>query len=577
MARRKKNPRGKQDERKKEVEVNVDRDDVNSADMRGDKRAANCRKGGRSSDNDSSWYAHNPELLSDAGSFPFSSPVGTPIRNWYDGMTWGTDATVYNTMYSVPGILTINYLATAGGTEDGAVAPINMASVNIYSYIRSRNSGAKNYDSPNVMLYLLAMDSAYTFYAKLVRLYGIMQLASVYSRYLPQGLVTALNFDYADISGNLAQLRYLINQLAFKLGQLAVPNNLDFIKRHVWMESSLFTDSNTTKAQIYAYNAQGYYRYTEAVEGPSYLQCKSNNYMSMSTLTNIKNTMNDIIQPILESEDLAIISGDILKAFGMENLYVISPIAENYMTIPTYSPEVLSQIENTILIGNTDQIQTPAVPNNRYTWDIVENVPEAELGSPYLTQLITGKNMLTTALQGGNADSLQSQIKASDQLINMHIDNVKPEDVMVATRLSVIPTVTQLTSGTQKYYQNIYGTIGTEVALTMTITARDINIATGLVSFKKLTTDGIIGEALDGSQTIDTAKSLMWLEAFDWHPHAVYAMQSANAATTWVGELMDIDNYTIMTVNDLKRLHEVAVLSLFDCPQIAKLSKQPRG
>lgn len=76
--------------------------------------------------------------------------------------------------FVVPGIMTFMYAPSIGVAFSTDSAAINVAAKNIYAYVRFANSGARNYDAPNLMTYLLALDSAYQIYACGVRLYAAL-------------------------------------------------------------------------------------------------------------------------------------------------------------------------------------------------------------------------------------------------------------------------------------------------------------------------------------------------------------------------------------------------------------------
>lgn len=61
--------------------------------------------------------------------------------------------------------------------------------------------------------------------------------------------------------------------------------------------------------------------------------------------------INPILEVLLASESIGIMSGDILKAFNTAALIGLKDIDEDYHIEPTYSAEVLSQIDTAIMPG----------------------------------------------------------------------------------------------------------------------------------------------------------------------------------------------------------------------------------
>ena len=112
-------------------------------------------KAPKSACNDASWYAANSQLLKDAASLAYSESVGSGysvVMNPVTEQDWVT---------SIPGVYAIHTAPAIGVSKDNASA-INIAARNIYSYVRHANAGHSNYDSPDLMIYLMAMDSLYS-------------------------------------------------------------------------------------------------------------------------------------------------------------------------------------------------------------------------------------------------------------------------------------------------------------------------------------------------------------------------------------------------------------------------------
>ena len=238
----KRNRRGKFDDSDREIDT---------------KSGATVRNMQSCADNDPAWYAVNDQLLRDSASFPYSWPVGNRLTQIVQETGAGRNAGVEQ---SIPGVLSL-YLSPTIGWADSSESPVNVASRNIYSFVRHANSGHANYDAPDLMLYLLAMDSCYSYHSFLRRLYGVMMDYTPINRYYPRAVVASMNVDFDDAMAHLAQLRCFINQFAVKLGSMCVPNSMSYMVRHMWMYSQIFVDSMSAKAQTYLYNPHAFYKF----------------------------------------------------------------------------------------------------------------------------------------------------------------------------------------------------------------------------------------------------------------------------------------------------------------------------
>lgn len=172
--------------------------------------------------NDVSWYAQNPELLMDSASISYNTAVGTPLHlmEYAAGPNSPLSWTNY---YAIPGIYTMRVAPIPGYTIDNS-SPINIAARNLYSFVRYVNSGHANYDPVDLMIYVLAMDSLYSFVAWLRRIYGELQLTSQYNRYLPEQQVRCEGLDYDDLVRHIVDLRAFINTFQLKLGTFVIPD-----------------------------------------------------------------------------------------------------------------------------------------------------------------------------------------------------------------------------------------------------------------------------------------------------------------------------------------------------------------
>ena len=308
---------------KKEVREykNIRNTNCNSESNSGIKDSTDRESIGKSKSNDISWYAFDPALLRDSSNIPYSWPVGITVDQSNDLYTKQPANT---TAKHVPGIYTLKLITSPGISTTGS-SPINIAARNIYSFVRHANSGHSNYDSQDLMLYLLAMDEACMFYFNCARAYGLINLYNNQNRYFPKAAVQAAGFDYDDLSKNMADFRYTLNAYVVRLASMCLPLGMPYFDRHAWLYSGIYMDGTSAKAQAYMYKPIGYRKYNEMETGGGKLQFvrfTATGAGNLITLNDIKAMADDIISPIIGSEDLNIMSGDILKAYGSANMLI---------------------------------------------------------------------------------------------------------------------------------------------------------------------------------------------------------------------------------------------------------------
>lgn len=563
----------KRNNRKPEKSTRDSRRDVHNSGRKGSHNDKDTQSRGssvpvRGTDNDPSWYARNPSILKDAASLPFSQALGTDVT-----MPGAFGFAEFSSATEMPGLCVLRYLPSIGsGLESTNVtAPVahsqtsgcNVAARNVYSFVRHANSGHSNYDAPNLMLYFLAVMQAYAFWAHLARIYGLFTVFAQKNRYLPRTLIEALGVDYESLSGNLAQFRYFINTFSAKLSTFAVPRIFTLVDRWVFLNQSVFVDGETSKAQMYMYAPLGFMRATPSGlalgDNPGLVLDESRwNASSQYKLDDIIAVGNRLLDPLLTNEDWNIMSGDVLKAYGHENLYSPSPIPEDYVTLPGYSEEVLMQIHNSNALGISVYSCTgntvPKWPSKGAYGGYGSWLETVNLATMYST--IDNKLTDFIVAYASNGNSFLGA--AGPKILNMHKEDVTPEDVMVATRCMI---------GMERMSTNSSSwTMGLTVQGSEVILCYEIHAGAG--DNATVTTHGSwIGKTAADLAVIEQASK------FKDYP-LLYVMSNigstsdsaltANATLeSVVGEL---DNYTVVDNNMLRRMNDAAMLSMFNVP-----------
>lgn len=536
-----------------------------------------------SQENDPQWYAQNSQLLKDYASYPFGVALGTRLNLGWNGQN------------AIPGVMGL-YYAPSIGDASSATAPINVAMRNIYSYVRHANSGHTNYDAPDLMMYMLAMDSVYMFHSYLKRLLGVLLDYTPLNRYYVGAVVTAMGVNYGDIMEHITDLRGFINQYAVKMGSMCVPNSMSYMARHTWMTEGLYTDSTVAKCQTYLYVPYAFFKastqYTEGARitslnttqlfDPLNLTGSSASVVNFETLCEFGN---GLLDQILTSEDFNIMSGDILKAFGPEGVVKVLGVGDGYVILPAYNQEVMSQIENAIVLGGyyTPTIQQATELGTGVLQYSVENGNNVK----YAYSAIVGTQLSGSSPMTGSWPLQFDVINATSKyVINMHHSDVLPENVMVASRLmEAVKTPTRATLDTIGQAGGMgrlcttlpVSTCGSEVlsfAVMFTFTyAND-----GSVSLQ--CTDFATCDIISSQYPFDLANKAAKLATFDWHPMyapVIVTFGASNKVTTVTNPstfFCDYDNYTVIDAENISNMHMAALLSEFSVPQMGAFSQK---
>lgn len=494
--------------------------------------------------NDPSWYVKEGQLAKDVASLSFNNALGGVIRIEPElGNVIGVNTPYLTTM---PGIMTLNTVPAIGISGDGS-SPINIAAKNIYSFVRHQNSGHSNYDSPDLMMYLAAMDSVYAFVAYLMRVYGTARTFSQVNRYIGDALLTAQGVYPAEVRANLANFRSYINMFITKASAFCTPNVMTLYRRHFWMFSGIYKDEDISKSQMYLYKPIALWKYDE-LDGAGYL--KSIPFVSsfststginpgVWTLSELYTYGNNMLSALTNSEDINIMSGDILKAYGQNNLWQLGLINEDYVVMPVFSQEVLDQIHNTTFVGNkpTRGINSTTTTDPVLTMDglnVTQNVDPNQDG-----RLIFAPEFVDTPAP------------MYTRLIDLHNNEPTPEEVIVATRNAVMGACYMQHS---KYTLEIL-TCGSDLCLTSTV-------------YQTNTNGELIGTHIAADHNIYSSALAYILGKFKDAP--IYYQIGPNEPNglpgNFVGIFGEINNYTLVSYDDLKRMHESAILAMLGVP-----------
>lgn len=503
-----------------------------------------------SKSNPYAWYANFPNYAKDVATVAFGNPVGSPIR-----LNPATNDDIV-----AAGVMTLNFTPTPGVSQNLS-SPINRQAIRLYSYLRSIQRSASTYDAADLMMYLLAVDSLYMYWAFLRRAYGVAQLFTPTNTYYPKVLLQGMGIDPNSILANLADFRAYINRFALNIGRFAMPKQFDLLQRHMWMTSGLYLDSDTTRAQTYMFVPFYYYKYDNTVTTGSKLTGVTWDATVQTPATyNFSQLVQfgtQLITNMDNDEDTLNISGDLYRAYGGE-VFSVEETSENYAILPVYDKTVLSQIENCTVVGafsNADGSATVAP-------EITQN-PSVGNGAIIFAPIVTAGRAAFTPFEGGNDKiGINFPFANANKVMNMHFDAPTPEMVMEATRLLAATNSAGLIFPNFDTAVRPLTACGSEVINFMryaTMAANQQPIWNFVASNTMWLTQG----------TLANYNQIATFTQFDWAP-MLYICGDADPNNTLINMSADLDNFTSLTYDTLNNIHDAALLSLLDSPQPIK-------
>lgn len=511
----------------------------------------------KSRNNDWRWYAQNEQLLKDVASYAFGYPLGAKFKT-IEPSPSAPELTVPSqnaNSCALPGVLSVRLVPTVG-YSDNPNSPINMCARNLYTFIRAANSGAKNYDSTDLMLYLIAMDSAYSFLAWMKRLYGVISVTNVENRYYPWAVTHACGGLYSDLRMHLADFRAYINMFALRLASLCIPSHMSYMRRHQWIYEGIFLDDTIGKSQTYCFTPEGFHVFDLDSTHAGYCKFMSFDAFGMDgSYDAIVRYGSAILNPILNGageEDFNLIAGDILKAYGESGVYRAEMISETYTVLPTTESTALEQIQNArtmpIRVGNADldkvfDITQDSTKNYLVATPKVEEAWGESGGYRAISSIYRGNYLLNTyATNPGPEQAIE----------NSRLMNMIGDDLGIHTVGSEIAT--------RFYFYYFMETSKGWDLVQSSANRNDINF-----EFAQDT------DVLSPGDVATALEKLSQITAFRYHPYlsSVISQINTNEGGTVTGAyyptapIGDTSAFTLVNNTNLQMMSEVALLSEF--------------
>lgn len=522
-----------------------------------------CPKCGYSSNNPA-WYTGNPIAAKKAGSINFSYPLGYNID--LDNPLFSTAANKGS--FSLPGMMALDVVPSMGRSSDASSA-LNLAAFKLYSFIRHENSGARNYDSPDLLLYVAAVTDVYSYVTWLQRTYLICNSYSVMNEYIPRAYCELSHIDFEDVIANLADFAYQLDNRINKIRSFKVPGDMPIFQRRAFMFKDLYTEGDNIKDQMYFYNPDGFYIFKLDIDGAGSLV-----NVGLAELTEITGTfklkvkdlfvgLDNLISRIAEQEDFGIMSGDILKAYGA-NVVTLAPFdpAPGVGVAPVRDVAVLEQIQNSTVVGRSK------LDNNTTRYYVNTDIMQSDLKN----YLVTEPRIAMEANNNveGKIEIYSKKALLENRLLTSRYSDPSPEQVLESTRTMVIAVgYTDQVVG-NKISAELELLCGTEIISDCRMIFYETKNGIERV-LNTLSLGYALGIDLDSQTKYNELPSsyrmLTLLSQFDYHP-CVRICAAKHAATEgdvdWINAYtaFNTSEYTIVTTDVLRRLHDTALMSL---------------
>lgn len=478
--------------------------------------------------NDISWYSKYPELLVAAASVPYPYRPGMKINIGTD-MASGTPKPL---MYRMPGVLSMGWAPSCGWSED-VTSPASIACKELYARVRKAYSGSLEADPPDFLIYLMALDSIYSYIGALKRVYRVLNAYTPNNYALPDELAAHLGVIPTDVQilqSDRMHMYEVINTLIHMSEKFVCPAVMDIFNRHYWMNDNVYCDANSPSAQLYVFRQEYYYRYA-LQNTPDGVPAGGLEALTVDGVWNSVDSMFEfgkhLIDSLAASDDAYTISGYLMRAFEGEPSFKVALLDYDERLELSYEPEVLTQIENATALwdGKSPTISLNVSQDPKTNSIISRPTISYANNTPWIVSKETPE---TFAI-----------------LVNVHSDNPTVADTVIASRLKTA----MVGAGSEEQYKIV---AGTEIVVGMYYTFRDNRDWLWRL-------DHLVSDAPE-------IEKVFLLEAFDWHPiqWMQYVGGVGETANTHRAMAWDIANMTTITLAQLENINRVCIYSEFN-------------
>jgi hypothetical protein len=364
----------------------------------------------------------------------------------------------------------------------------------------------------------------------------------------------------------------------------------------------VFKDQDIAKCQLYTFKpiSVGCYSGTFFKTGSAIIPVDAP-WRTYTRIDGALSFVRDLIDQLLSDEDIGIMGGDIMKAFGQGDsakLHVLLPIPDEYTISPVYSEEMMQQIHN-IMFTAAPGYYAPSVAfvNAQASVGIanINTLKTTYLGvvAQLNGSIVEAEGVRTGAKYSfvGHNDSNNNVVPiniqcphASGLFLDLFKEDPDPADVMIATRLQYWVD----TSGTAAFQGTAYYSIkcGTETIIRANVYTGDNYdvLDTNIIPILALMPSAYDGAtwhlwSINNNDLFSNIRAALSLLKFHRCPNLFYTLWEGGQSASAVSELISVANIHHLTdvevaysepndTSTLDTLHESAILSVFRVPDL---------
>lgn len=405
----------------------------------------------------------------------------------------------------------------------------NMAGLKLFSTLSANNGRTTQYAPQDVTTLLLALSSLIEVVEVGRRAFGFAYTINVRNRSFPKKAIEVMGFNPDEFLDSLANKRMEFNYYINSINKIAFPANIALFSKSAEMYSDVFTDDQSSMAQIYVPLPYSVWMLDEDTYDQGTILHTHELFTSNNTITwtEYVNTLDLMISRILGSATYNYIYADVLRLAEKSStpLLHLDIVEENYSKVPVYDIVKLIQYHNAVATGapNGKSASLPLTPGN-------DVYPAVESNGIYYQPYF----------------SVGSTLMASDKIFDFGpYDNPDKGVILDASRYML---------ASEDY------TTTDDTTFVMGYTVLPDHY---LVAMELYTTNGTYSLASSGSYAAEWPKIFLELEKFDWAPR-IYVYDTNTSRRDVVQITGDIGHFTTLDSSYLNRINDLSIQALLE-------------
>lgn len=496
-----------------------------------------------------------------------------------------------------PGLLVIQTAPSIGFGKE-KYDPINTASEALFGFMRKSMSGRKNYEWPDLAIFLLSVSSMESFLTFCKRLWKLGYVSSSFNYYWAESCIRACGIDPDDLKVHLSDFRAWIDQFEISVRAYRVPANIMYFKLMMEHYGSVYHEADNPKEQLYMTVPRGFWRFNNIDTGSESPINKSGMlefvpwYPDLANLTihkviDLERYGQQLMQHYSKNSSFSTMSGDIEKVFAGA-LYEGEVLGETPLELKT-DPYMMSMIHNArsfddeIWTLSADAPRNGENPINKYS---ITQDEKGNLHSWLVTKLSVDTSQ-PDAWQKGNSIDVEKFYTLMEDQVELTSDALVPGPLDTVEMTRFIPSYDPFEMDSSGHH---YAVPGSWIVTGVWVCGSGVvSNAAGIVTeedfgkFHRLNSELVLLSNVIGTTNAEKA-------------HAIDGYQAAYAYSEWKGMLvgwlstfhfaprvylnmLGVDGGGSSTADDVKfysesrgRMWRTATMALVDHEDIRKMN-----